>query len=192
MSPKSLIIVCLLSLLVLSPALFNAESTPESSVTLEELTATTSDKHLILFATLKNSFTSEMIEILDSGIPLHFTFYIELYKIAEGVPDEQVIELKVQHSMAFDTLKETYKVTLEEENHKTHSFQSLIKAQQIINEINGIEVIELSQLIPDNLYKIKIRAELYRKTLPMSLHSILPFFSWWDVKTDWHSIEFKY
>jgi len=192
MSPKTLIILCLLSLLVLSPALFNAESTPERIVTLEELTATTSEKHLILFATLKNSFTSEMIEILDSGIPLHFTFYIELYKTAENVPDEQVTELTVQHTMAFDTLKETYKVTLEEENNKTHSFQSLIKAQQITNEINGIEVIELSQLIPDNLYKLKIRAELYRKTLPMSLHSILPFFSWWDVKTGWHTIEFKF
>ena len=192
MSPKTLIILSLLSLLVLSPALFNAESTPERIVTLEELTATTSDKHLILFATLKNSFTSEMIEILDSGIPLHFTFYIELYKTVKDVPDEQVIEFTVQHTMAFDTLKETYKVSLEEDNNKTHSFQSLIKAQQIINELNGIEVIELSQLIPDNLYKIKIRAELYRKTLPMSLHSILPFFSWWDVKTGWHTIEFKY
>ena len=192
MSPKTLIILCLLSLLVLSPALFNAESTPERIVILEELTATTSDKHLILFATLKNGFTSEMIEILDSGIPLHFTFYIELYKTVKDVPDEQVIEFTVQHTMAFDTLKETYKVSLEEDNNKTHSFQSLIKAQQIINELNGIEVIELSQLIPDNLYKIKLRAELYRKTLPMSLHSILPFFSWWDVKTGWHTIEFKY
>ncbi len=161
-------------------------------VTIEELTATTSEKHLILFATLQNSFTSEMIEILESGIPLHFTFYIELHKTAENIPDEQITGLTLQHAMMFDTLKENYKVTLEEENNKTHSFRSLLEAQKLINEINGIEVIRLSQLIPDNLYKIKIRAELYRKTLPMSLHNILPFFSWWDVKTGWHTIEFKY
>ncbi len=192
MSSNTLIILSLFSLLTFLSTFINAEPAPERIVTVEELTATTSAKHLILFATLKNSFTSEMIEILDSGIPLHFTFYIELYKIAENVPDEQVTALILKHTMIFDTLKENYKVTLEEENNKTHSFQSLLEAQKIINEINGIEVIELSQLIPDNLYKIKIRAELYRKTLPMSLHNILPFFSWWDVKTGWHTIEFKY
>lgn len=192
MSSKILILFCLFSLFIFSTIFFNAESAQKRIVTIEELTATTSEKHLLLFATLKNSFSAEMVEILDSGIPLHFTFYIELHKTAENVPDEQITELTLQHTMVFDTLKETYKVTLEEENNKTHSFQSLFEAQQIINELNGIEVIELSQLIPDNLYKIKIRAELYRKTLPMSLHSILPFFSWWDVKTGWHAIEFKY
>jgi len=39
---------------------------------------------------------------------------------------------------------------------------------------------------------LTIRAELYEKTLPMNLHSILPFLSWWDVKTDTYSLEFKY
>ena len=192
MFSNTLIIFSLFSLLTFLPTFINAEPVLKQIVTIEELTATTSEKHLILFATLKNSFTSEMIEILDSGIPLHFTFYIELHKIAEKVPDEQVTELILKHTMIFDTLKENYKVTLEEDKNKTHSFRSLLEAQKIINEINGIEVIELSQLIPDNLYKIKIRAELYRKTLPMSLHNILPFFSWWDVKTGWHTIEFKY
>ncbi len=192
MYDKTLLIIFLFTLFIFLPVYSPAETVHNQIVSIEELTATTSEKHLLLFATLKNSFTSEMIEILESGIPLHFTFYIELHKTAENVPDEQVTALTLQHSMVFDTLKENYKVTLEEENNKTHTFKSLFEAQKIINEINGIEIIQLSQLIPDNLYKIKIRAELYRKTLPMSLHNILPFFSWWDVKTGWHTIEFKY
>ncbi|MCK5515295.1 MAG: DUF4390 domain-containing protein [Desulfobulbaceae bacterium] len=189
---KTLIILLLFIIFPFPPTYSRAEPVQKRIVSIEELTATTSEKHLLLFATLKNSFTSEMVEILDSGIPLHFTFYIELHKTAENVPDEQIIALTLQHSMVFDTLKENYKVTLEEEKNKTHTFRSLFEAQKLINEINGIEVILLSQLIPDNLYKLKIRAELYRKTLPMSLHNVLPFFSWWDVKTGWHTIEFKY
>jgi hypothetical protein len=161
-------------------------------VTINELTATTSETHLILFGTLKNSFNSEMIEVLHSGIPLHFTFYIELYKTAENWPDELISSITLQHTMEFDTLKESYKVTLEEEKNKTHTFRSLFEAQKFINEINGAKVVELEQLIPENLYKIKIKADLYRKTLPLSLHNILPFLSWWDVKTDWHTIEFRY
>lgn len=133
-----------------------------------------------------------MIEILQSGIPLHFTFYIELNKITEKLPDEQITALTLQHTMTFDTLKESYKVTIEEEKNKNYSFRYLLEAQRMINEINGAKVIELSQLIPENIYKLKVRAELYRKTLPMSLHNVLPFFSWGDVKTEWHAIEFKY
>jgi hypothetical protein len=133
-----------------------------------------------------------MIEVLHSGIPLHFTFYIELYKTAENWPDELISSITLQHTMEFDTLKESYKVTLEEEKNKTHTFRSLFEAQKVINEINGAKVVELEQLIPENLYKIKIKADLYRKTLPLSLHNILPFLSWWDVKTDWHTIEFRY
>ena len=167
-----------------------AESTRQASI--QELTATTSDTHLIMFGTLVNSFTSEMIETLNSGIPLHFSFFVELHKIEKDWPEEQIASLNFQHIMTFDTLKEMYRVTTEEDNNKEQSFKSLFEAQKIINEINGAKVVELKQLLPDNHYKLKIKAELFKKTLPLSLHSIFPFLSWWDIETDWHSIEFKY
>jgi hypothetical protein len=94
--------------------------------------------------------------------------------------------------MTFDTLKENYKVTLEEDNHKVLSFRSLVEAQREMNEINGVKVVELKQLLPDNSYKLKMKAELYRKTLPLSLHNILPFLSWWDIQTDWHTLTFTF
>lgn len=160
--------------------------------TIQELTATTSGTHLIMFGTLVNSFTSEMIEILNSGIPLHFSFFIELHKIEKDWPEEQIASLNFQHIMTFDTLKEMYRVTTEEENNKEQSFKSLFEAQKIINEINGTKVVELKQLLPDTHYKLKVKAELFKKTLPLSLHSIFPFLSWWDIETEWHAIEFTY
>lgn len=160
--------------------------------TIQELTATTSETHLIMFGTLVNSFTSEMIEILNSGIPLHFSFFIELHKIEKDWPEEQIASLNFQHIMTFDTLKEMYRVTTEEDNNKEQSFKSFFEAQKVINEINGIKVVELKQLLPETHYKLKVKAELFKKTLPLSLHSIFPFLSWWDIETEWHSIEFTY
>ncbi len=174
------------------PALAISEVKPDRKATIKELTATTSETHLILFGTLENSFTSEMIEILHSGIPLRFSFFVEVNKTAENWPNELIIAQNFHHVMAFDTLKESYRVTLEEDNNKVLSFRSLFKAQKVINEINGAKIIELGQLIPDNMYQLKIRAELYRKTLPLSLNSIFPFLSWWDNETEWYTIEFKY
>ncbi len=160
--------------------------------TISELTATTSETHLIMFGTLVNSFTSEMLETLNSGIPLHFSFFIELHKIEEGWPEEQITALNFQHIMTFDTLKEMYRVTTEENNNKEQSFKSLFDAQKIVNEINGAKVVNLNELVPDTHYKLKIKAELFKKTLPLSLNSIFPFLTWWDIETEWHSIEFKY
>lgn len=167
-----------------------AESSRRASI--EDLTATTSATHLIMFGTLVNSFTSEMIEILNSGIPLHFSFFVELHKIEKDWPEEQIASLNFQHVMTFDTLKEMYRVTTEENNNKEQSFKSLFEAQKVINEINGAKVVELKQLLPENHYKLMVKAELFKKTLPLSLHSIFPFLSWWDIETEWHSIEFTY
>lgn len=186
-----LFILLLPFFLVVSPLSLSAAKETEK-VTINELTATTSKTHLIMFGTLENSFTTEMIEILHSGIPLRFTFFVELHKTEDKRPEEQIVAYSFEHGMTFDTLKETYEVTLEEDNNKIKSFKSLFEAQKKINEINGTKVIPLTQLIPDNLYKLKIRAELYRKTLPLSLQKVFPFLSWGDIKTDWHAIEFKY
>lgn len=182
----------ILLLIFIIPSLSCSEGNPERQATITELTATTSENHLIVFGTLENSFTSEMIEILHSGIPLRFSFFVELYKTIEKGPDELIVTHNFQHVMTFDTLKENYKVSLEEDNNKILSFRSLFEAQKEINEINGAKVVELKQLLPNNLYKLRIRAELYQKTLPLSLHSILPFLSWWDVETEWYTIMFNY
>lgn len=188
---KSILLIFLpLLLLTLTSPCLGEEA--KRKVTIKDLTATTSATHLIVFATLENSFTSEMIEILHSGIPLRFTFFIELYESAKNWPDEQIAAFSFDHIMTFDTLKENYRVTLEENNNKVQPFRSLFEAQKVVNEINGVKVVALKQLIPDNLYTFKIRTELYQKTLPMSLHNILPFLSWWNIETEWHTIEFKY
>lgn len=186
---NSLLLLCLI--LASNTICFSATE-KVSRVKIRELTATTSETYLIVFGTLENSFTTEMIEILHSGIPLRFSFFLELYKTTENWPDEQIAAKMFHHIMTFDTLKENYKVTLEEENNKALNFSSLFEAQKVINEINGARLVELSQLIPDNRYTLKVRAEIYQKTLPLSLNKVLPFLSWGDIETDWHTIEFNY
>lgn len=179
-------------LMLFFPFFAGSEVKAAQRAVIKDLTATTSDTHLIVFGTLENSFTSEMIETLHSGITLRFSFFVELYKTTEKWPDELIVANNFQHVMTFDTLKETYRVTLEEDNNRELSFRSLFEAQKVINEINGAKVEELNGLIPDNQYKLRMRAELFQKTLPLSLHNIFPFLSWWDIETAWHTITFTY
>jgi len=164
----------------------------DKETTLTDIIVTTSEKELIIFAVLKNSFNDKMTQGLHSGIPVHFSFFVELIQEEKNWPDKKLISMEFKHILKYDTLKAIYRVELEETSNKYSTFKSLTKAQKAVNEINNLKVIKLDSLQPDQPYKLRIKAELYKKTLPLKLHYLVPFISWRDIATDWHTIDFKY
>lgn len=170
----------------------HAQESQNEDVHFSDLIITTSKTHLLLFGLINNGITEEMLQGLHNGIPIQFTFQVELNKTEKNWPDLQLVSMQFQHILTYDTLQENYRIETSEKNQKTESFSELNDAIKAMNEINGLLVIELSKLLPDSSYQLRLKAELYEKTLPMKLHYIVPFVSWWDVKTDWHTIEFTY
>lgn len=157
-----------------------------------DIIVTTSDTHLLFFGELRNSLTDEMIEGLHSGIPVQFSFFVELEKVRSNWTDEKITDIEFSHSLTYDTLKQLYIVETREISKKTHTVETLEDAKILLNEINGLKIVKLEELEPDQTYRLRVKADLYKKTLPLSLHSVIPFVSWWDLSTDWHSIEFIY
>ncbi|MEE4241440.1 MAG: DUF4390 domain-containing protein [Desulfopila sp.] len=180
-------------LLLFCATVQNAVSVPKklAEPAFSNITVTSSNSHLLLFAMLEDAFTHEMLQGLHSGIPIHFSFFIELFPTGKNRNDDRISTIEIRHVIGYDTLKETYKVELEESGKRFFTFEKVDEAQKAINEINGLKIVELTKLHPDTSYTVRIRAELYKKTLPMGLHTVVPFISWWDVKTKWHSITFK-
>ncbi len=166
------------------------DTVKEAAVT--DIILTTSEKELIMFAVLENGYNKEMIQGLHSGIPIHFSFFVELIQVEKNWPDKELVSMEFRHILTYDMLKEIYRVELEEATKKDSTFKTLAKAQKTVNEINNLKIFKLDQLKPNQSYQLKIKAELFKKTLPLNLHYIVPFISWWDIKTDWHTIDFKY
>ncbi|MDO8948438.1 MAG: DUF4390 domain-containing protein [Desulfocapsaceae bacterium] len=170
----------------------HAQASEDGDVHFSDLIITTSKTHLLLFGIINNGVTDEMLQGLQNGIPIQFTFQVELNKTEKNWTDLQLVTMQFQHILTYDTLQESYRVEINEKNRKNESFSKLSDALKSMNEINGLLVIELSQLIPDSSYQLRLKSTLYEKTLPMKLHYIVPFVSWWNVETDWHTIEFTY
>ncbi|WP_136805246.1 DUF4390 domain-containing protein [Desulfosediminicola flagellatus] len=190
MQKKILITILLaVSMAIITPLCFSGQD-DSKKVTFTDLIATTSETHLILFGVINNSFTEEMISGVKSGVPVHFSFFIELFQKENNV-EQLLTEMEFRHTMTYDTLKDSYKVELGEINNKIVLLQDLKDTQKTMSEVNGVKVIELTNLVPDKTYLLKIKASLFEKTLPLSLHRILPF-TWWDRETKWHSLEFNY
>lgn len=169
-----------------------ADNPPANKPYLTDIIVTTSESHLLFFGELRNSLTNEMIEGLHSGIPVNFSFFVNLKKIQSNWLDEGLTSIEFSHTLRYDTLKQHYTVETEEISKKIHTISTLREATTLLNEINGLKIIELRELEPDQTYRLRVKADLYKKTLPLSLQAVIPFVSWWDLKTDWHSIEFIY
>jgi hypothetical protein len=182
--------ITLLFLLLLTANSVRADSNQD--VRFKDITITTSKSHLLLFGVLKNGKHKELERALHSGIPMQFTFFIELYRTRDNWPDEELITMEFNHTLKYDTLKENYQLEIEEQKNRKFTYKNLEKAMEVMNDINGLKVIELTKLLPDNSYELRMKAELFKKTLPMNLHYLIPFISMWDLETDWFTIEFTY
>jgi len=157
-----------------------------------ELTLSNSQKELLLFGTIENSFRSEMAESLQNGISLDFIFFVELHKTTPNWPKELIKSTSFKHTISYDTLRDTYQVILEENNNRAKRFPSLREAQQATERINGAKIVAISQLIPGQNYQLRIRAELTQNTIELGANRILPLIKKKDIKTKWQIIEFTY
>ena len=187
-----LLIILLTALcLFITPPLIFGQKEGGNQPALTDLVLTASETHLLLFSTVKQVFTDEMIDGLRSGVPIKYSFFVELTRLRPGGKDPLLTDLQFHHTMTFDTLKELYRVELEETNHKILTFDSMEEAEQVLNDINGLKVIELAKLAPETTYHLRVRADVYQKSLPLSLNLVVPFLSLWDKETEWQSIEFN-
>ena len=158
---------------------------------IKNIIVTTSDSDLLLFATVKNCFTQEMIEGMHNNVPIVFTFQLELTKIRTGWIDEALVEKTITHTMSYDRLKEEYTLSFSEPG-ATKTTRSLDQAKQLMAELTSARVIALDHLIPDAPYAIRFKVTLKKGTLPFGMNHILPFTTFWNFETDWRTIEFRY
>jgi hypothetical protein len=168
--------------------LASAEETPE----IKDIIVTTSDTDLLLFATVKNGITQEMVDGVKNGIPIIFTYQMELVKTSSKWLDTTLVESAVTHTLSFDEANKIYRVAFSDQGDKIVTTKDVTEAKQLMAELNGVKVIALSQLIPDAPYAIHFKVTLKKGSLPLGMHRLLPIPALWDFETDWRTIEFRY
>ncbi|WP_035276020.1 DUF4390 domain-containing protein [Desulfogranum japonicum] len=187
---SSLLFSIIFMVLLLLPAsgLTKDSSEPE----LTDIIVTTSNTHLLIFATVSNAFTPDMVEGVQNGLPITFVFKLQLTKLRPRWFNSDLVDIQLTHTLTYDSLKEEYTVQYSYKKGKLQKTRSLNEAKQLMAELNGLRVIDLSNLLLDAPYAIRLKATLAKNTLPLGMHYVLPFTSLWDFETDWRTIEFRY
>ena len=159
---------------------------------LTDIIITTSRTHLLLFTGMKNGFPAEILTRIQSGIPVNYTFEIQLEEVHSGWFDTTLVDTELVHTIRYDSIKKEYLISFSEKKGETVTTRSLDKAKRLLSEINGYPLIERKRLKPDQAYALHITAILKEKRLPLGFQTLLPFMSHWNIETDPRTIEFRY
>ena len=184
---KNFIYIVLLCIFILP---LNAFSKAEDAEITNLLLSRNKNNAFVSFS-VKNAFSEDVLKIIQSGIPVIFSFDIKIIKKRSFFPDKTVYDNEIIHKLKYSSLTKTYfikKPYISEEPYIIHS-----------PERAKSEMITITSLPLDNLqfeqnseYRIKARARLREITLPFYLHKIFFFLSMWDFKTGWHSMDIEF
>jgi len=180
---------CIIALAIF---LGTGQSAFAQNATIDELIVTNSSTDLLLFLTVNNAFTKQMEEGIKNGIPVTFSFYVKLERKRNTWLNQELISLKFDHTLSYDTLKEEYSIVRTELAGQTFRTKSLAEAKKNMAQLNGLTIVPLKSLMPEAGYLLKVKARLAEKTLPLYFHHVIPFLSLWDFETAWYTVEFRY
>ena len=183
---RTITTIVLLSVLVMS------QSARAEKASLKDILVTNTMDHLLVYFSVADCFTEDMIRAINNGFKTTFTFFIKLQRVRGLWLDNEIADLKVKHDIQYDNLKRIYYVKLSEKDNKVISLRDFDEAKALMSEIVALKVCELNRLRKGSHYKVSMMAELDKIRLPLHLHYVFFFLSLWDFETDWYTISFKY
>ncbi len=181
---------CILICLLISFLFFVHTAAAENNANITDIALVNSEQDVLAFFSVQDGFTVEMEKGIKNGIPVTFTFFIELHQ--SGGAKRKITSHNFDHTLNYDSLKQEFHVEIEEKNNRIIKTKKLTEAQSVMTMVHDFKLCELRMLKPGASYNIKIRAQLAQKKLPLNFQHLIPFWKPWDFETKWHQVAFTY
>ena len=140
----------------------------------------------------KDAFSEKLKKAILSGVPATFFFLAKLNSVRNMWFDRDIADITVTHTIKYDNLKKEFLVRRSWRNNEPEVTKSFGEAQKWMTEVNSLKIIPLGQLEKGQQYQLRTKAEVIKQSLPYYLHYVLFFVSFWDIETDWYTIDFIY
>ena len=147
---------------------------------------------LLTYFDIENAFSEKMIQAVQNGVPTTFSLYVSLYKTSDAWLDKKIADTLVKSQIKYNSLKKEYTISRPWKDNKPMVTTSFDEAQSWMTEVDNLRVSPLDSLVKGEKYQIRIKVELDKVTLPLFLHHVLFFVSFWDFETDWYLVNFTY
>ncbi len=159
---------------------------------LVNIVVTNNRDDLLLYLSATGAFREKTKKAILSGVPTTFTFFIALNQARTYWLNKNLVDIKVTHTICYDNLKKVFQIERSWDSGNPITTGSFDEAQKLMAEIDSLKITALKTLEKGKHYQIRAKAELNKLTLPLHLHRIFFFLSFWDFETDWYAIDFTF
>ena len=164
----------------------------EETASIENIKLANTRDDLLTYFDIKQAFTEKINQAVLNGVSTSFSFYIALYKTDGSWFDKKISDIQIKSTLKYNSLKKEFSVLKPWKDEKAIVTQSFEEAKSLMTEIDNLKIIPLNQLVKGDKYQLRIKAKLDKVTLPLSLHTVFFFVSFWDFETNWYLINFTY
>lgn len=175
---RALIALAALAIFVCQP-LAHAEKTSSARVD-NVLLERGEDGDMLVSFTVEGATDKKLAETLDSGLPVRLVFELRVVRTANFLMGGVIAYSKFERVLEKDNLKNRYRVTIGDDY---TDLDSLEEAMNQMVTVEGVSIIQLSELLPSEDYRLETVVKLEEFRLPFFLHRILPFVAYWDITT---------
>jgi hypothetical protein len=146
----------------------------------------TKGKYVVINARLIDGFTEKIIEAIESGVPMGFTFEIELRKENTAWVDSLVSANTIRHKIQFDSLKKAYRFSEVGKNVRRKVItRKMSRYQKLMLTLKDIPIAPLFRLNPDEKYYVRVKADLETDRFWFPFNYIFFFVPFSDFETSW-------
>jgi hypothetical protein len=120
-----------------------------------------------------------------------FMFQVQLSQVKTLWWNETIADIQATQSIRYDDIRHEFIVrrAFESEPETTPSFE---EAKALVSRLDRLKITPLDRITRGLPYQLRVKAAAGRRSLPLGLHHVLFFMSFWDVETDWVIIDFTY
>ena len=146
----------------------------------------TNGKYLVMNARLVDGFTEKILEAIENGVPMGFTFEIELRKANTLLMDSLVSSNKVRHRVQFDSLKKAYRFSEFGKNVKRKIItRKESRYQKLMLTLKDIPIAPIYKLDPNEKYYVRVKADLETDRFWFPFNYIFFFVPFSAFETSW-------
>ena len=146
----------------------------------------TKGKYVVMNARLVDGFTEKILEAIENGVPMGFTFEIELRKANTLWVDSLVSSNKVRHRVQFDSLKKIYRFSESGKNVRRKIItRKESRYQKLMLTLKNIPIAPIYKLDPNERYYVRVKADLETDRFWFPFNYIFFFVPFSAFETSW-------
>jgi len=145
---------------------------------ISNLVVTNSDSTLLVDLVLLGTMPDGIVEGLGTGIPAAVRFQLELWQYNSWWVDRRVVAKLVERQVVYDVLTKEFRVSpVQGEEREPYVTRDVWEAERVLSEIRAFKLTPMTHLKLDDLYYVRVRAEVRSGAPDSSVSTILPFVS---------------